>query len=139
MNKVFMMLIALSVPWLGGCATMFKEGRWGRYPLEIKAVEGQKSFFHVAGLGSNASIQITGQAPKKFYLPLGYRQAWTQITYRVSCKSAGGKETKIYKISDNINYLYWLNLAIPFVGAVGMIVDFSTGAAFDLYPEEVVC
>ena len=139
MNKVFMMLIALSVPWLGGCATMLSEGRWDRYPLEIKAKDEQKAFFHVAGLGPNASIQITGQTPKKLYLPLAYRRAWTQVTYRVSCKSAGGKETKIYKISDSLNGFYWLNGVQLFFAFVGMIVDISTGAAFDLYPEEVVC
>ena len=139
MNKVFMMLIALSVPWLGGCATMFSEGRHGRYPLEIKAVEGQKSFFHVAGLGPNASIQITGQAPKKFYLPLVTdRSAW-KATYRVSCKSADGKETKIYKIRGSINRLTALNMALLFVAPVGILVDFETGADHSLYPEEVVC
>ena len=146
MNKVFMMLIALSVPWLGGCATMFSEGRHGRYPLEIKAKDEQKAFFHVAGLGPNASIQITGQAPKKLYLPLGYSgEAATrpsrvpQASYRVSCKNADGKETRIYKIREGPNTFTLLNIAIPIVGFVGIIVDLATGAALDLSPEEVVC
>ena len=137
MNKVFMMLIALGVPWLGGCATMLSEGRSGRYPLEIKAKDEQKAFFHVAGLGPKASIQITGQAPKKLYLPSG--RSSRQVVYRMSCKNADGKETKIYKISDSINGFFWLNLAIPLVGFVGMLVDISTGAGLDLSPEEVVC
>ena len=141
MNKVFMILIVLGVPWLGGCATMLSEGRHGRYPLEIKARDEQKAFFHVAGVGPNASVQITGQAPKKLYLPLGRKNlpgsvaAVKQALYRVSCKNADGKETGVYKIRMGYPGVYWLSIAIPF----SMLVDLATGAAYDLYPEEVVC
>ena len=146
MNKVFMMLIALSVPWLGGCATMLSEGRSGRYLIEIKAKDEQKAFFHVAGLGPNASIQITGQAPKKLYFPLGYRREAgrnfsraPQVSYRVSCKNADGKETRIYKIREGMNRFFLLNLAMLVFSPVGLIVDLATGADLDFYPEEVVC
>ena len=140
MNKVFMMLIVLSVPWLGGCATMLSEGRWDRYPLEIKVAEGQKTSFHVAGLGRNDSVQITGQASKKLYLPvMGIGPNYSGVQYQVVCSKADGRKKRTYKISSGTNGFYWLNLVIPFLSPVGMLVDFATGAAFDLSPEEVVC
>ncbi len=140
MNKVFMILIILSMSWLGGCATMFSEGKWrSGYPLEIKAKDGQKAFFHVAGLGYNASTQITGQAPQKLYLPLSASSRATTPNYRVGCENADGEETKVYLIQDGYNNLIWLNYAIPLVGLVFALVDFSTGAAYELYPDEVEC
>ena len=68
-------------------------------------MEGQKSFFHVAGLGSNASVQITGQAPKKLHLSMGDGP----ISYRVICKDAKGIETKAYMIENKKNHIMVYN------------------------------
>jgi hypothetical protein len=119
MNKVSLVLLAVFVPLLPGCAAILGGG--SSQAVSIASTPPAASYT----IRSSSGIEMAaGSVPASVRLP-------RKNEYQVDI-SLAGYQTRTVAITRGTNGWIWGNLVIGWI--LGFIIDFATGAAYKLEP-----